>query len=285
MMSFEVDVRDAKVLASLRNGEKRQAYAISNAINTTLLAIQSSMPEHMARQGFVVRKKKYMFGDGDGRLGAVGRRGGVANNISDFAKPKQGKLWGRIDVRAGSLSSNRRLLLRQFETGGTRKPATPGARSTAVPILGRPARPSIAQGVPPAFTFAGMRLRKFVGGKKVVRKMRGGHKRGVGVLGEFGRLDLNAAHADARAQWKGLNRTFLLTHSRGTKYGGVFQRIGKGRGEDAVRLIWAFVRDPQLREMLGFRENSQAVANRVFRPALQEEVRKTLEFQRLRGDQ
>lgn len=269
MISFRVDVRDTAVLATLRNGAKRQRYAISNAINSTLLAIQASVPAHMQKQGFVVRKKQYFFGGG-------ARRGGVANNISDFAKPVSGKLFGRIDVRAGNVNSNRRLLLKQFEHGGTRRPMTPGAKNVAVPLLGRPARPNVAQGVPPQYSFAGLRFRKFVGGKKVVRKMRGGHKRGVGVLGEYGRLELDRALAESQAQWKGQQRTFILNHSRGTKYGGVFQRIGPGRA--GVRLLYAFVHNPQLPATLEFEKNAKQVANVKFRPALLAEVRKSLDF-------
>jgi hypothetical protein len=56
----------------------------------------------------------------------------------------------------------------------------------------------------------------------------------------------------------------------------VFQRIGRGR--DAIREIWAFVRSPKLDASLKFVANAQQVTDRTFRPALLAEVRKTLEF-------
>lgn len=270
--SFTIDISDAAVLGSLRNGAKRQNYAIANAINTTLLAIQASVPKHMRRQGFVIRNTKFFFGGG-------GKRGGVANNISDFANAKQGKVWGRIDVRASNAGTARRLLLRQFEAGGARKPSTPGAKATAVPLLGRPARPSMAQGVVPSYTFAGLKFQKYVGGKRVVRKMRGRHKRGQGLLGEYGRLSLDGIGGSV--QWKGSLRTFILPKSRNAPHGGVFQRVGRGRG--AIREIYSFVHDPQLPAILKFTENAQNVANSWFRIALKDEVRRTLQHQASKG--
>jgi hypothetical protein len=207
LSSFTVDVQDAAVLASLRNGAKRQSYAIANAINTTLLAVQASVPKHLRKQGFVIRKPKFFFG---GR----GMRGGVANYISDFANAKRGKIWGRIDAGSSNPGTARRLLLGQFEDGGARKPMTPGARAVAVPLLGRPARPNVAQGVVPAYTFAGLKFRKFVNGQEVKRKRRGRKEAASGFFGEYGRLQLNRVIGDSSVQWKGALRTFILPKSR-----------------------------------------------------------------------
>lgn len=274
MNSFRVDVRDSAVLASLRNGAKRQRYAIANAINTTMLEIQKSVPAHMQRQGFVVRKKQYLFGGG-------ARKGGVANNISDFANAKRDKLWGRIDAGSSNPGTARRLLLGQFEDGGARKPMTPGARAVAVPLLGRPARPNVAQGVVPAYTFAGLKFRKFVNGQEVKRKRRGRKEAASGFFGEYGRLQLNRVIGDSSVQWKGALRTFILPKSRNAPHGGVFQRVGRGRG--AVREIYSFVQNPQLPAMLKFKANAQNVADQWFRIALRDEVRRTLQHQASRS--
>lgn len=268
-MIFTVDIRGSEVLLALRNGAKRQTYAIANAINTTLLAIQVSVPAHLQRKGFVIRKRSFFFGRG-------GQHGGVANKINknDFANSKLNRLRGRVWVEASSVSSQRRLILPLFETGGTRQPMTSGAKHVAVPILGRPARPSIAQGVPPEFTFAALRLQAYSGGKKLRRKARGGHVRDVSTFGEYGRLRL--PDQDSALQWKGRQRTFLLPKLKDGRPGGVFQRFG--RGKDGVRLLYAFILPPQLDARLGYVQNAQAVADRVFVPALMAEVRKTLEF-------
>jgi hypothetical protein len=265
-MEFTVEVRDSRVLLALRNGVKRQRYALSTAINTTLLAVQGSVPGHLKRQGFIVRKQQFFYGGG-------GRRGGVANKITNFAKPA-GQLMGRIAVEASSVSSKRRLLLAQFETGGTRQPMTPGAKRVAAPILGRPARPSVAQGVPPEFSFAGLRLQAYSGGKRITRRQRGGHKRDVSTFGEFGRLRLPSESAGV--QWKGRQRTFMLPQLKSGRTPGVFQRIGRGRG--GIRIIYAFVAPPRLQANLRYITNAQHVVDRVFAPTLLAEVRKTLEF-------
>jgi hypothetical protein len=274
LSSFTVDVQDAAVLASLRNGAKRQSYAIANAINTTLLAVQASVPKHLRKQGFVIRKPKFFFG---GR----GMRGGVANYISDFANAKRGKIWGRIDAGSSNPGTARRLLLGQFEDGGARKPMTPGARAVAVPLLGRPARPNVAQGVVPAYTFAGLKFRKFVNGQEVKRKRRGRKEAASGFFGEYGRLQLNRVIGDSSVQWKGALRTFILPKSRNAPHGGVFQRVGRGRG--AVREIYSFVQNPQLPAMLKFKANAQNVADQWFRIALRDEVRRTLQHQASRS--
>lgn len=268
-MEATVEVKDTRPLLALRNGVKRQRYAIANALNTTILAVQASVPAHLKRRGFIVRKQQFFFG-------GFGRRGGVANKIerSDFAKPAPGMLRARIAVQASSIASQRRLLLPQFETGGRRAPMTPGAKRTAVPLLGRPARPSLAQGVPPEYTFAGLQLRAYRGGKRVTRRARGGHVRSTTSFGEFGRLRLPERGQDL--QWKGRQRTFLLPDLESGRTPGVFQRIGRGRG--GIRLIYAFVPPPQLQANLGFAANAQAVVDRTFPTELLTEVHKTLEF-------
>lgn len=271
MATLEVEVHDTIVLASLRNAAKRQRYAISEAINNTLLAIQKSTPENMRRHGIVVRNRGFMFGTG-------GRAGGVANKITDFARPAAGKQWGRIAVRAVSFSSQRRLILAQLEQGGVRKPMTPGASAVAVPLLGRPARPTMAQGVPPAYRFSGLRFQKFVGGKRETRSMRGRHKRGTGVLGEYGRVDWG--RVGMAVQWKGQQRAFILPKTKREPHGGVFQRVGRGRA--GIREIYAFRRDPKLPATLHFEENAAKVTIATFKKELVAEVGKSLRFHGLR---
>ncbi len=274
VIGLRVDVRDTAVLASLRNGAKRQAYAISNALNATAKAIQKSIPAHMKRSGFVVRKTAFMFGRG-------GPRGGVANKITDFANAGARRLMVRVAVDPPEeAGGKRRLLLPRFEHGGARHPMTPGAKSVAVPLLGRPARPSLAQGVPPAYTFAGMRFVKYVAGKKVTKRQRGRHTRDVGILGEYGRVSQprpqEGSTGSPRVEWRGNNRTFLLTQTKKAPRGGVFQRIGRGRG--GVRLLYAFVAPPHLDNRLKFEQNAAAVTQRTFRRELYSEIQAVFKY-------
>lgn len=269
MTSVSVDVKDTLVLVALKNGAKRQRYAIAGAINTTLRAIQASVPEHMRRQGFVVRNRKFLFGGSKYASGA-------SNKITDRAKPVAGKQFGRIAVSASSFSSSRRFLLAQFERGGQRKPMTSGAQSVAVPLLGRPARPSISQPVVPAYTFAGLKFKKFSGGKEIKAKRRGRKTASPGFFAEYGRAQIDRALGDASVQWKGQLRTFILRSSKNAPHGGVFQRVGQGRG--AIRMIYSFRRGVTLDASLKFAANASAVTQRTFRQALLAEVHATLKF-------
>jgi hypothetical protein len=229
------------------------------------------VPGHLKRQGFIVRKQQFFYGGG-------GRRGGIANKITGFAKPA-GQLLGRIAVETPSVSASRRLLLPQFETGGIRRPMTPGARRVAVPLLGRPARPSVAQGVPPEYSFAGLRLQAFRGGKRITRRARGRHMRDTSTFGEFGRVNLPSEGGGV--QWKGRQRTFMLPSLNSGRTPGVFQRIGPGPG--GIRLLYAFVTPPHLQANLHYVRNAQQVTDRTFQPALLAEVRKTFAYQAARG--
>lgn len=269
MATVSVDVKDTLVLAALRNGAKRQRFAIASAINTTLRAIQASVPEHMRKQGFVVRNRKFLFG-------GTKFASGAANKITDRANPTAGRQFGRIAVQANSFSSSRRFLLAQFERGGQRKPMTPGAQSVAIPLLGRPARPSIAQPVVPAYTFAGLKFKKFVGGKELKAKRRGRKTAASGFFAEYGRQQLDRVLGDSSVQWKGALRTFILPRSKHAPHGGVFQRIG--RGPDGLRMIYSFRKDVRLDANLRFAANADRVTQRTFKQALLAEVHSTLKF-------
>lgn len=269
MTAVSVDVKDTLMLAALKNGRKRQRYAIAGAINTTLRAIQASVPAHMRRQGFVVRNSKFLFGGSKYASGA-------ANKITDKAKPVEGRQFGRIAVSTSSFSSGRRFLLAQFERGGQRKPMTPGAQSVAVPLLGRPARPSISQPVVPAYSFAALKFKKFSGGKELKAKRRGRKTASPGFFGEYGRTQIDRALGDSTVQWKGQLRTFILRNSKNAPHGGVFQRVGRGRS--AIRMIYSFRQNVALDANLKFASNAAAVTERTFRQALLAEVHATLKF-------
>lgn len=250
---------DTALFRRFKDYERKMAYGVVNAINNAAKRVQQAQFERV-REEFQIRKPAYFFG-------TPARPGGVAARISPFASVAKGRAYADISVSAGSLAAQRRTLLPLFEQGGERKPMTPGAKRIAVPLLGRPARPSIARTVPPQFTFAQLRFAAFHRGKRLRRRRRGGKTVDVGILGEYGRVGLPES---GPIQWKGKQRTFILTSSRGAPDGGVFQRFGPKRGD--VRMLYKFVKPFRLESRLRWIQNAQAIA-----PVwLREEVQRSL---------
>lgn len=241
-MQIEVDVKAAEVLLRLRKGEKRMVYAVSNAIRDTALDAQKAIHDQV-RKSFIIRKPAFFFG-------SPGRPGGVAAKV-DKPSPTAGRLVARVYTGEGSKGGQ--VLLPKFERGGERRPFTPGAQHVAVPLLGRPARPNIARGVPPAFTFAGLKFKAYRAGK-VVRRRRRGRTVNQTPFGEYGRL---RPPTSGEVQWKGLQRTFIIPNV------GVFQRIGPDRGD--VRMIYAFKRPFKLDTRLNFVATGTAAVRNVYR--------------------
>lgn len=267
MIPINVNVDAARVLLELeglRNGPKRFAYAIERSGNETLKLIQKTEFEHVEDR-LIIRNRPFFFG-------SVDRPGGAAARITRFFSVRDGRPFGEVAIQASSQASQRTLLLGEFERGGgLRRPFTPGAKNVAVPITGRPARPSINRGVPPAFTIAGLKLKAYRG-KRVVKRP-GKSKtpeRGFGdsgaVVASFDRLN--------NVQWKGLQRTFVLTRTPGADHGGVFQRFGPERGD--IREIYAFLPPFPLEDKLDWEPTAQLVGDRWFPIFLESEVDKTL---------
>jgi hypothetical protein len=243
-------VDTAQLLLRLKHGEKRLAYAVVNAINKTALRIQEAERERVSR-AFIVRKRDFIM-----REAAI---------VKPFASVKQTRQYAEIAV-----GDKQRLLLAKFEKGAERKPFTPGAKSVAVPLLGRPARPSIANPVPPAFRFSGMKLRAFYKGKRLTTRRRGRKTSAVDLHGEYGRVSLPQPEASGGIQWKGENRTFLLPITARAPFGAVFQRIGPKR--DDIREIWSFRRGVRLDDRLQFVVTAQRVAAQWFGEDLERET-------------
>lgn len=217
-MEITVSVDAARPLALLRNGSKRMAFAVVNALNHTAKEIQKGELARV-RSEFTVRKHKFIA-----REAAVIRGAGGG---SGFANVKQGRFEVRIAV-----GQKPRLLLSDFEAGGTKRPFK--GRKVAVPLTGGPARPSFGQAVPEAFMFRGLKLRRVRGGVK------------------------------------GAHRTFILKQTARAPQGGVFQRVGPGRGD--IRMVYSFAPAPRLDRRLRFIQTGEAIANRVYAAALAREV-------------
>lgn len=132
-MKISVNIDSTVLIRRMRNGEKRMAYAVVNALNNTAKKIQEAERARVL-QDFTVRKQEF-----------ISRQAAI---IKPFASV--GKAIPYVEISVGQKS---RLLLAQFEYGGQRKPSTPGAKNVAVPVIGAPARPSFATPVPTKFYF------------------------------------------------------------------------------------------------------------------------------------
>jgi len=269
MIAVRVSVDTTQLLLRLRNGERRLAYAVAGALNATARDIQAAEHENVRRK-FIVRNERFLFG-------SPGRPGGAAGRISPFANAKQGRPFVEVSVSASTMGGSRRLLLGIFEEGGERKPFTPGAQSVAVPLEGRPARPSIRRGVPPQYTFQGLRFRAFHRGRRMPVKRASGSE--ATLFGEYGRR--GDVQRDSGIQWKGAERTFILTHTKREEFGGVFQRIGPKRGD--IREIYAFRRGIQLPSRLGFIAIARRVTSERFQSHLEDETIRSITYSGRRG--
>lgn len=152
--------------------------------------------------------------------------------IKPFANVRQGRPYAEVSV-----GQKPRLLLGTFEQGGEKKPFK--GKRVAVPITGEKARPVFGTPVVPQFTFKQMKFKKHVTtpGKKV--------------------------------QWKGQNRTFILS-----KYG-VFLRHGPKQKD--IEMLWAFAKQPpELKAQLKFIETAKTVIDRELHEEIQKAIIKEL---------
>jgi hypothetical protein len=257
---------NAQLLLRMRNGEKKLLYAVAGAINATAKRIQQAEFENV-RARFAIRSEqsKRLF------FGSDVRPGGVAARLGPPPEIKAGRMYREVYTGTEAVGARRRVLLPEFEAGGEKQP-TVGARTFAIPLTGRPARPSFRGVVPPAFTFAGLALTAYRGKAqiKVARRGKGGKARQVkvGLFGEYGRMALPAEGGGV--QWKGKQRTFMLTSTAREPEGGVFQRIGRGR-ED-IREIYAFRRTAPLDARLHFVATARATADVWYREEMEKQV-------------
>ena len=147
-MKIECDINTAALITRLKSGERRLSYGAVNAINNTAKRIQRDMRERVERE-FTLRKPDFIL-----RQAAV---------IKPFASVKQGRAYAIVRV-----GQKKGLLLSAFERGGERKPATPGARRIAAPVVGGPARPSFPKQVTPEFRMSKLRFDRTKTGKSRV---------------------------------------------------------------------------------------------------------------------
>ncbi len=243
MIDLRMDVQ--RLVQRLGLTEKQLGYVAVNALNATAQRVVDAEREHL-RAAFILRKAEFML-----RQVAILKKAS-ARDARPYAEIRVGT---KLDTHKGG-----ELLLASFEAGGARVPFTPGAKSVAVPLTGRPARPSISGPINPAYSFAGMHLVAYFRGKRLTKKRRGRKVVDVGLFGEYGRVSLPTPEASSSSiQWRGKNRTFLLPSTRKEPFGGVFQRIGTGRGD--IREIWAFRRGLHLDDRLHFVDIAARIAD------------------------
>lgn len=260
-MQINVKIDTAHLFARMKRGQREFPWAIVRATNETAEEIQRAEHANVGRK-FIIRKPAFFFG-------TPGRPGGAAGRISPRASVRQPTPFAEISASASTFSSQRRFLLPTFERGGDRLP-TPPAKNIAIPLLGRPARPSISRGVPPQYTFAGLRFKAYRAGRVIPRRTtRSG---ALSLFDEFGRRRHTAALG--RLQWKGRERTFILPETKNAPHGGVFQRIGPDRGD--IREIYKFQPRVRLDARLGFVPTARRVAALHFREKMHRATIKAL---------
>jgi hypothetical protein len=216
------------------------AYAINRTIDRT--RIERLFPHIRSRVIIRGPERDEMF------FGTLDRPGGAAGKFPRADRATAQRLYATF----GTASMERKrwgakggpILLAGLETGEMREPMA-GSKSIAVPLIGRPARPSIAGPVPPAMRIANLKMRAHYRGSKIVRKMRGGHRRGLSPFNDQSRYNF---HGVQGVQWKGLQHTFTLTHSEHQPLGGIYQRFergtwdrGLGRMRGGIREIYRFI--------------------------------------------
>lgn len=145
-MRIDLQINSTELILRLRNGERRLAYAVVNAINNTAKRIQDA-ERRRVEEAFTVRKKDFMR-----REAAV---------IKPFANVREARPYAEVAV-----GQKPRLLLSAFERGAERKPFTPSARSVAEPVIGGPARPQFQEQVTPELRVRRLRFDRTKTGRR-----------------------------------------------------------------------------------------------------------------------
>jgi len=269
-VNVRLTVDDRELFARMAKGQRRLAFAAVNAINAAARDVQVAWFENVRRK-FTIRDERFFFG-------TPGRPGGAAARIRFFASVGKGRAFAEVEV-SGPLSrggSARRTLLPEFERGGVRAPFTPGAKHVAVPITGGAARSSIKERINKEFTFAGMQLRGFRGGKAVVRDRRGGKKAGLSLFGtEGGVQDPTGRRHGEGVQFRGRHRTFLIPPDASFTFpqGGVFRRVS----EEDIEPVYVFLKPFRLDQRLGAEPLGVAVAEAQLSRHMEAETREAVE--------
>ena len=178
-MKIAVKIESANLIRKLRNGDRRLAYAVVNALNKTGLRIQEAMREKVVGD-FTVRQKTFIVR----QVAKIDR--------TNFANVRRGQAW--IEIAVGQAP---RLLLAKFEAGGERLPFV--GKNIAIPVIGGPARPTLVRKVPKQWTFEALNFVKTQtrSGKEMIvsRNQRVYIVPGVGVFARVGKRKSKLVYA------------------------------------------------------------------------------------------
>lgn len=211
---------DAKALmARFQLTEKNIAYVAVNAVNKTALQVQEQQRKNV-KSRFTLRKPDFVL-----RQAAI---------VKPFASVGQGRPYAEVAV-----GQRDRLLLSEFEHGGTRKPFV--GRNVAVPLTGSAARPGFAAPVDGSMRMTALGFQPTLTGsqRQQQRSIKGSSRKETNAM----RKDFARAVAGKQV-WKGRQHTYLIPGL------GVFQRTGPKKRDS--RLVYKFKPNPQLRPTLGF---------------------------------
>lgn len=163
-LSVTVDVNPAVNL--LRKAEKRVAYAISGALKSTILDVQTHIRSG-SRSDIQIRKSGFI----DKRLA----------KINQWPSPTQ--LWTRVFIDTAAVEGSP-IILPELETGGTKLPQHgPGI---AEPVTGSPVRRTFAKSVPKSLYYTALKLHAGPRGIRI-GEMRTYEVPGVGVFQRIGK--------------------------------------------------------------------------------------------------
>ena len=260
---------DSTLIARFARTENQILFGVPHALNRAIIRLEKAEFAHVGAS-LQIRRKAFFFG-------TDAAPGGAAARVTIFAKvpnknatvAPQGRLFAELALGQHKTTSDKNLVLTLIETGGLRRPFTPGAHDVAAPITGRPARPNFARGVPPEFTFQGLAFKGYFRGRAIKRH---GGKRGLvdqTIFGEFGRVNRDQL-LQRRVQWKGKNRTFILLHTKLAPEGGVFQRIGPDRGD--IRMLYAFLKPFPLKQSIHWVNVAQSLGGEYLHEEIQTEL-------------
>lgn len=237
-----------------RKRGKRILFATAITLRKTGERVQEAIQDR-ERTVLTVRKESFFFGS-KGSPGGVGAKLGPRPDIAS------GRMYQEIYVGEAGAKAGK-LLLAEFEAGGTRKPFAKGAKHVAIPVVGGPVRPTMRSLIPQAYTFQGLKFKGYRFGKKVRRKRRGKTVDET-IFTEFGRINAAALKAKSAMQWKGEQRTFIVPDV------GVFQRFAPG--QDGTRLIWGFAPPFPIDTRLEFVKTAQRVADKWFHEEMERQT-------------
>ncbi|HEY6108661.1 MAG TPA: hypothetical protein VIV56_07140 [Gemmatimonadales bacterium] len=162
-MKLVAKVESKGLLLALRKGQKRLAFAVSEALNETAKALQKEINKEAERK-FTSRVKSFL-------VGTPARPGGAAAKITKFASVVRGvpyvELTAGLPPLGGRGTRKAPVLLPQFEKGALGRPRTGPA--LYVPITGGPARPTFTERVRLKYQFNRMLLHHNQAGQEVGR--------------------------------------------------------------------------------------------------------------------